>query len=438
MLSGTLHKKFKTQNSKSVAGFECKSNISMTLKWGYKRAFLRCVLLFVVGAALQLTLGDFENKFLRYPWGLIFAINYLYLLLLVYMQAAKWKWLQQLYDGYASISSLSSLVVLTIIFGLTRQDPASEGIVGALGFSRMTSSWIFNIFLFYFITMLGLTVMRDMHHWRQVRWVALLSHAAIFIGLMAAMFGSADKLRVRLNLQLDRMTYVGATDDDEQYELPFALTLREFKMEEYPAKLFLLDTHTETSSKEFVLADEVGAECEIDGWRISVKESLEMATRMPGSDEFRSIHHVGAVPAVRVEATNLASGERYEGWVSCGSHIFEPAYLKLGQRYAVAMPRREARRYLSRVEIMDEQGEQWRENIEVNKPARIGAWRIYQVGYDTQRGRWSTSSVVECVRDGWWYAVQIALWLTIASSVVMFLTAGGRKIGNKRREEVKR
>ena len=51
----------------------------MTLKWGYKEAFQRCALLFVVGAALQILLGDFENRFLRQPWGLIFAINYHYL-----------------------------------------------------------------------------------------------------------------------------------------------------------------------------------------------------------------------------------------------------------------------------------------------------------------------------------------------------------------------
>ena len=63
----------------------------MILQWGYKRAFLRCALLFVVGAVLQLVLGDFDNGFLRYPWGLIFAINYLYLLLLVYVQGSHTK-----------------------------------------------------------------------------------------------------------------------------------------------------------------------------------------------------------------------------------------------------------------------------------------------------------------------------------------------------------
>ena len=128
----------------------------------------------------------------------------------------------------------------------------------------------------------------------------------------------------------------------------------------------------------------------------------------------------------------MATGEMYEGWVSCGSFIFEPAFLWLGDRYAVAMPKREAKRYLSRIEFMDGSGEQWTESIEVNKPARIGAWRIYQVGYDTQRGRWSSSSVVECVKDGWWSAVQIALWMLLVAAVVMFLTAGGRGVTKKK------
>ena len=212
----------------------------------------------------------------------------------------------------------------------------------------------------------------------------------------------------------------------------------DFKMEEYPAKLYVLDTKTETSSEKFLLAEHEGVTGDIDGWQLKVKQSIDMAARMPESDEFREMHHVGAVPAVKVEARNVTTGERYEGWVSCGLHIFEPAYLWLGDRYAVAMPRREAKRYLSRLEIMDSEGESWRENIEVNKPARIGSWQIYQVGYDTQRGRWSTSSVVECVRDGWWSVVRVALWLILAASLVMFLTAGGRSLAEKKNKEAKR
>ena len=112
----------------------------MTLKWGYKRAFLRCALLFVVGTTLQLAIGDIDSSWLRYPWGLILAVNYLYLLVVAYVLRDRWRWLRQLADDKACISSLASLGVMVIIFGLTRQDPLREGWVGAMGFSRMRAS----------------------------------------------------------------------------------------------------------------------------------------------------------------------------------------------------------------------------------------------------------------------------------------------------------
>lgn len=407
----------------------------MTLKLGYKAALQRCALLFVVGAVLQLALGDLNNRFLRYPWGLIFAINYLYLLVVIYVQSEKWKWLRQLYDKHAMISTLCSMVVMTIIFGLTRQDPMRDDLFGVLGFSRMTSSWPFNLLLVYFMTALGVNVVQDLHHLRQRRLAALISHFAIFVVLLVGTFGSADKERVTLSVSLDRPTHIAQDKAGNSVELPFAITLKEFSMEEYPAKLYILDTQTESSSEEFLLVESEGLKQEIDGWQLEVVKSWDMAGAIPGEKEFREMKHVGAAPAVYVKATNVDSSQSYEGWVSCGSHIFEPAYLRLGDRYAVAMPRREAKRYLSKIVVTDQEGQTHRFDVEVNHPAKIGSWRIYQVGYDTARGRWSSRSVLECVRDGWYPVVHIALWMTLAAGVVMFLTAGGRKVKTKKTKE---
>lgn len=406
----------------------------MTLQWGYKRAFLRCALLFAVGAALQMAFGDIDNSFLRYPWGLIIALNYLYLLVLIYVQSDKWPWLKRLYDGYACISALASMVVVTIIFGLTRQDPSTEGLVGLLGFSRMTSSWPFNILLLYFTTTTGLAVVGDLHHWRQRRLAAVLSHLAVFVVLVAGIFGSGDKERVSVTTQVGRTTHIGLNRSGEQVQLPFTITLREFAMDEYPPKLYILSTRTESSSEDFLSVENEGDEATIDGWHIVARQSVDMAGRMPDDEQWQPMTHVGAAPAVYVEARNTLSGERFEGWVSCGSHIFEPSYLMLSGGYAVAMPRREAKRYLSRVEVVDEQSKHHQFNIEVNHPARLGSWHIYQMGYDTQRGRWSEISVLECVRDGWYSAVHIALWMMILSGVVMFATAGGRRLNKKGKE----
>ena len=410
----------------------------MTLLWGYKRAFGRCALLFVAGTALQMIFGDLDNGFLRYPWGLIIALNYLYLLVLIHFQKHRWKWLGQLADHYACSSALASMVVMTIIFGLTRQDPATEGWVGAIGFSRMTSSWAFNLLLLYFTTTTGLAVMEDLQHIRKRRVAAVLSHAAVFVVLVAGIFGSGDKLRVSVTLQKGQPAHWGVSREGEQVDLPFVLTLDEFRMEEYAPKLYVLDAMTEQSSRDVLSVEQVGDEATIDGWHLTAVENLDMAGHMPDSDEYRAMEHVGAAPAVYVRARNLRTGMEREGWVSCGSFIFEPSYLFLDDRLAVAMPRREAKHYLSRMQAVEEDGTHHNFDIEVNHPARVGAWRIYQMGYDTQRGRWSEVSVVECVRDGWYSAVHIALWTMLVAGVVMFLTAEGRKVAIKQRKEAKR
>ncbi len=409
----------------------------MTLQWGYKRAFGRCALLFVAGTALQMIFGDLNNEFLRYPWGLIIALNYLYLLVLIHFQKHRWKWLGQLADHYACTSALASMVVMTIIFGLTRQDLASEGIVGMLGFSRMTSSWAFNLLLLYFTTTTGLAVMEDLQHIRKRRVAAVLSHAAVFVVLVAGIFGSGDKLRVSVTLQKGQPSHWGISREGEQVDLPFVLTLDEFRMEEYAPKLYVLDAMTEQSSRDFLSVEQAGDKATIDGWHLTAVENLDMAGHMPDSEEYRAMEHVGAAPAVYVRARNLRTGMEREGWVSCGSFVFEPSYLFLDDRLAVAMPRREAKHYLSRIQVVEEDGAHHNFDIEVNHPARVGAWRIYQMGYDTQRGRWSEVSVVECVRDGWYSAVHIALWTMLVAGVVMFLTAGGRKVAIKQGKEAK-
>lgn len=375
---------------------------------------------------LQLVVGDLSVGWLHYPWSAIVAVNYLYLLVLTYAFEDRWRWVQSLRDARSSVVALASMVVMTIIFGLTRQDGSVEGIAGVLGFTRMTSSWPFNLLLLNFITSLGLAAVDDWRWVRQRKLAPLLAHTAVFVALVAAMAGSGDKLRLTLPLYLDKMDYVAHDAGGVAHELPFAITLREFKMEEYPPKIYLYDDTKATLSKEFLSTEDSVAV--IDSWQLHVMEYLPMAGRMPDVTEYRSMQHVGAAPAAYVVARNSATGVGCEGWVSCGSHIFSAATLPLDDGVAVVMLNPEPKHYLSRIEVQQRDGSIESFDVEVNHPARVGAWRIYQSGYDTERGRWSTMSVVECVRDGWYGIVSVALWMALASAVVMFLSAGGRRV----------
>lgn len=399
------------------------------MKWGFKRAFVRCATLFIAGAVFQFITGGLDNSFLRHPWGLIIAINYLYILILAYAKSDSWKWVRTLYDQYAMISSLASMVVLCMIFGLTAQNGSTDGIAGALGFRRMASSWPFCMIFIYFTTALGLRTIDDIHHWKQRRILPLLSHAAVFIVLAAGMFSGGDKVRVRLTAPVGYPVHTGITASGQEVRLPFVITLRKFEMKEYQPKLHMIDPQMGTSSAEYLRVEEGAGSFE--GWDITVVEYLDMAGKLQDSTDYKSMEHVGAAPAAYVRAVEAQSGASREGWVSCGSHIFPPAMLQLSENQALAMPKREPEHYLSKIIVIDDKGES-AYDIEVNNPAKVGAWRIYQVGYDTERGRWSTTSVLECVKDGWYPLIQTALWIILASGVAMALTAGR----SRRKKEV--
>lgn len=295
------------------------------MKWGYKRAFARCALLFSVGAAFQFIFGNINPYILKYPLGLILAINYIYILILISHKSEKWTWVRQLTDHYASVSSLAGMLGMTLIFGLTRQDGSVEGISGLLGFRSMSTSWPFCIFLLYFMTVLGMRSIEEIRHWRRHPLLTTVIHTTVFIVLAAAFFGSGDKEKVRIIAEKGIPQHTGT--------LPFILTLEEFIMEEY-----------------------------------------------------------------------------------------EPEHILLPDGKTIVMRKGEPKMFLSRIKIEDRKGE--REiDIKVNHPARIGAWRIYQMGYDKDK----SISILECVKDGWYTVVQTGLWIILAAGVSMAFTTGYKR-----------
>ena len=293
------------------------------MKWGYKRAFVRCALLFSAGAALQFIVGNIQPEWFRFPLGLILAINYLYVLIVLVAKSNKWAWVRQLTDNHASVSSLASMLIMTIAFGLIRQDGSTAGILGRLGFHAMSTSWPFCLLLFYFITVLGARAIEEVLHWRRYPLTATITHAAVFIVLASAFFSSGDKTKVRIIAEVGKPVHTGVySHNGRMAVLPFTVTLEDFGMETYP------------------------------------------------------------------------SGE--------------------------------PKSYNSRVLINDVKGGR-EANIMVNHPARTGAWKIYQVGYDTAKGASSNISILECVRDGWYPVVRTGLWIILSAGALMALTAGYRR-----------
>ena len=64
----------------------------------YKQTIIRCICLLLAGAALQFLAGPADATLLAYPWGVIAAVNYLYLLIILSSNREKWQWVQSLYN----------------------------------------------------------------------------------------------------------------------------------------------------------------------------------------------------------------------------------------------------------------------------------------------------------------------------------------------------
>ncbi len=392
------------------------------------KSIRRCALLFLAGTALQLSTGPADASFFSYPWGGILAVNYLYILVLLISFSGRWKFVRSLYDRAAEISSLGAMLVLTLIFGLVRQDGTSEGLMGKMGFTMMKSSWIFVIFLFYWMTVTGLQAIDDLKHIRRRKVSTVVMHAAFFVVVASAFFGSGDKVRIKVPAVLGRPVHQGVTASGRTVQLPFSMMLEDFEMDEYPPKVHLLAN--DVLSQEFVMIEKKGDAGAIGGWEIECMDYLEMAGCMPGDSVFVPMNHVGATTALLLKVRNSATGAVADGWVSCGSHIFDGAAVELPDGCWLVMPRREARKYLSVLEVAGKDGKE-RIEIGVNSPATVQGWKIYQSGYDSERGRWSTFSVLECVKDGWYNIVQVALWMILGAGCWIFLTGWKNRKGDK-------
>ena len=89
----------------------------------------------------------------------------------------------------------------------------------------------------------------------------------------------------------------------------------------------------------------------------------------------------------------------------------------------------EPKRYYSNVIVSRNTGEEYKDIIEVNKPLKVNGWKIYQLNYDQEKGKWSEISVLQLVKDPWLPLVYTGCFLMIIGAVYLIIT--GKKRNDK-------
>ena len=404
--------------------------------WKMKEGFVTGAGLILVGLALQYSVGPIDWSAFAFPINAICLVLYLAFLALIYALRHRVRLFSFFFTTEAAVPTLIYAALLTVAMGLTRQVAPHERAIDPIGLTRMLSFWPFVLIYGRLTGIVGLIAIRQILHFRLRELPSLLSHLGVFIAIVAATLGSADMERVKLTASMD-MPEWRATHEQGFLELPLAIQLEKFTIDEYPPKLLIINSKTGKSipakNPEIVLVDKHFREGKLLKWRIRVRQNLPLAAPVVTSDTVRYVGwgSSGAVTALLVEAQPMEGdrdvGKPLVGWVTCGSYLFPFQELKLTKDLSLVMARREPERYASRIHVYTRSQKNIVATVEVNKPVSIDGWRIYQLSYDESMGRWSETSTFELVKDPWLPAVYVGIYLLLAGAVLTFIFSQKRR-----------
>jgi hypothetical protein len=405
--------------------------------WGIKEGFAICAGLLVTGTFLNLLVGNLNLGFLCFPTNLGVAIGYLFLLVFIHWYSTKNKILKWFSGHEAAVTSITSFLFLVLVMGFIRQsDPnennVSRGLIDKWGFTQMVSSWAFILMMVYLISVLGLVTIRRISRFRWKKDISfVLNHAGLFITLLAAILGSSDFHRLQMVTTKGNAEWRAMDENQRLVELPLAIELDSFGIEEYAPKLMLVDPFTgQTLPKEnplILTIEKIPLKFDMMGWQIEVEKMYDMAGSIDDTDTTRFVeyHSPGATTAILVSVFNPKKNIRKKDWISCGSYLFPLRPLALDSNLFLVMPQREPKKFTSKVTVFCKNGQTFKSTIEVNKPFKIKGWNIYQLSYDEEKGKWSTVSILELVRDPWLPLVYAGFAMMIAGAVALLF--GKRK-----------
>ena len=287
------------------------------------------------------------------------------------------------------------------------------------------------------VTALGLTILRASFPFKWRRLSFLLNHIGLFVALIAATLGNADMQRLKMTTRMGNAEWRTTDDKGHLVELPLAIELKDFTIDEYPPKLMLIDNETGRTLPEkspvHLLLEEGVSTGNLQDWQLTIEQSIPMAASVATEDtlKFTEFHSMGATYAVYLKAVNQKSRLAKEGWVSCGSFLFPYRAMRLDSLTSLVMPEREPQRFASEVKIYTQEGTITEGTIEVNRPMEVEGWKIYQLSYDETKGRWSDVSVFELVRDPWLPVVYAGIIMMMAGALCLFVNAQKRKEEDK-------
>lgn len=391
--------------------------------WSYREGTIITAAILVLGFALQASSNGARFSIAAFPWNLISGLIFLGILLFVFLMFQHTAVVRWLGGVKAALPAILGFTFLVLLMGFVKQDvPPQSGFSKLLGLTYLVKTWPFILINLYLMVLLGIVTLKRLSPFNLKNAGFFVNHFGLFLVLFSTALGSSDMQRLTMNCYEKQTEWRALDKTGKMVELPVAFTLLDFRIEEYRPKITLVDNQSgkmiEHNGKPQLQSIDQNSFDLLD-FKIEVEQFLETSGKV--GDAYFAVNEPGSAPSARIKVTGK-DGKEVLGWICCGSFVHQPEALKLTDQYSLVMLPAEPRKFSSELNISTKSGKNVVTTIEVNRPFKIEGWTIYQLGYNTEMGRWSDLSVLELVRDPWLPVVYLGIFLMMGGAGFLFFT----------------
>lgn len=257
--------------------------------WRMQEGFVIGGGLICAGLMLELTVGQVVWDAFSWPANIIVLAGFLLLTVAFFFLRPKSYFCRFLTSYHLAVPTLVYAVGLTTIMGLTRQQVHGTWLNDMLSFWPFVLIYTFMALVLAQVVLNRLSVLvRGKKKWSWRRDVPFfLNHCGLLIALVTATLGNADMQRLKMIAVVGEPEWRAINDRGEVRELPIAIQLKKFILEEYPAEMepqastdsvvmvqrtpkrFASDIQIFTKSgKNITTTVEVNKPVTIEGWKI--------------------------------------------------------------------------------------------------------------------------------------------------------------------------
>jgi len=414
-------------------GEKAKSDNSKKLwdyPWKYAESFIIAIEIMIAGFIVEIATGGRGVTIPGLPVNFILIVIFAAILLFLHIRFRESFVIQWISSIPAAISSIIIYAFLILFLGfLPQNSQETSKILFYSGLSHIKNSWPFILIQFYFLTSLGMVTLRRAIPFKTKNLGFLLNHFGLWLTLIAAGLGSADIQTLTINLYTNgKMNNIALSQQGEMYKMLFTLKLLNFEVAQYNPKLSVvnLKSHKFNIGNSKLLPFAVkNLETDLAEWHIKVLNYLPLAKFENGY--IHESDSTGSFPAAYVFAKNRLSSDTVSGWIASGSYNANSSYLKLKESEVLVLTQPEPKKFSSKLIVYEDSLTTDTTILEVNKPYTVRGWDIYQAGYDESKGRWSTLSVIEAVKDPWLPVVYIGILILITGAIYLFWIGKDKK-----------